>query len=131
MTPSPPPEVARAFDALPGEIRPMLARLRALIFTVAEAEDAGPVTETLRWGEPAYLAPRGATIRLGQAKTGEAALYVTCSTTLIDDFRPVAPHGIRFEGTRAALLDGPDFDETALSLLVGRALTYHRKEPAR
>lgn len=48
MTPSPPPEVKHAWDALPSEIRPTLDRLRALIFEVADARAAGPVKETLR-----------------------------------------------------------------------------------
>lgn len=134
MSPVPnlPPDVARAFDALPGEIRPTLDRLRALVFEVAAERRAVPVEETLRWGEPAYIAPKGATLRIGQAKTGEAALFVTCSSSLIDQFRAVAPEGTRFEGTRAVLFGaGAPLDEPALSLLVARALTYHRKEPAR
>ena len=126
MTPPPPPEVARAFDLLPVALRPPLDRLRALIFAVAETQAAGPITETLRWGEPAYIAPKGATLRLGQANTGEAALFVTCTTTLIDDFRPVAPAGMRFEGTRAVLFDpAAQVDEAALSVLIARALRYH------
>lgn len=126
--PPPHPEVARAYDALPDEIRPTLDRLRALVFEVAATEAAGPVEEVLRWGEPAYIAPRGATLRLGQARTGEAALFVTCTSSLIDDFRPVAPEGTRFDGTRAVLFEpGAEIDEPALALLLGRALTYHRK----
>lgn len=132
MTPPPPPEVARAFDALPGEIRPTLDRLRALIFAVAEAEGAGPVEEALRWGAPAYLAPKGSTLRLGRAKSGEAALFVNCRTTLIEEFRAFAPEGLSFEGTRALCFGqdkaiGGAIDEAAVSLLIARALTWHRK----
>ncbi len=128
MTPAMPAEVARAFAALPGEIRSALDRLRALIFAVAEAEGAGPVEEALRWGAPAYLAPKGSTIRLGQAGTGEAALFVNCRTSLIEDFRPLAPAGSRFEGTRAVLFGpGQDIDEAALAILIARALTWHRR----
>lgn len=127
MTP-PPTEVAGAFARYPAEIGPVLARLRALIFAVAEAEGVGPVEEALRWGEPAYLAPMGTTLRLGQAKTGEAALFVNCRTSLIEEFRPIAPPGSRFEGTRAVLF-GPDdpLDEAALAGLIGRALSWHRR----
>lgn len=129
LAPSMPSEVARAFDALPAALRPTLDRLRNLIFEVARAERAGPVEETLRWGQPAYVAPGGATLRLGRAKTGAPALFVTCSTTLIDDFRPVAPPGLRFDGTRAVLFEpGDGIDAAALSLFVARALTYHRRE---
>lgn len=124
-----PPEIAEVFDAWPGDVRAVLVRLRALIFTVAEETGALPVDEVLRWGQPAYIAPKGATLRLGQAKTGEAALFVTCSSTLIEEFCPVAPEGTRFEGTRAVLFPDATIDEAALSVLIARALTYHRKVP--
>jgi len=126
MTPSKPPNVAAAWEGMPDGIRPTLDRLRKLIFAVADAERAGPVEEALRWGQPAYLAPKGSTIRLGQAKTGEAALFVNCRTALIEGFRPVAPEGMRFEGTRAVLFDpGDEIDEAALAILIARALTWH------
>lgn len=129
MTPPPPPEVARAFDALPGEIRPALDRLRALIFVVAEAEGAGPLKEALRWGAPAYLAPKGSTLRLGRANSGEAALFVNCRTSLIDEFRAFAPEDTSFEGTRAACFGQDEtIDEAAVSLLIARALTWHRQD---
>ena len=128
MTPPAPPEVAAAIAALPGEVRSLLDRLRALIFRVAADEAAGPVAEGLSWGQPAYRAPRGATLRLGRARTGEAALFVTCTTDLIETFRPVAPAGTRFEGSRAVLFGpGDSIDEAALSLLIARALTYRRQ----
>ena len=122
-----PPDVARVFESLPADVRPKLDRLRALIFAVAKAEGAGPVEEALRWGQPAYLVPKGSTIRLGQAKTGDAALFVNCRTSLIEGFRPIAPPGTRFESTRAVLFGRTsDIDEAALAVLIARALTYHR-----
>ena len=128
VTPPMRPEIARAFEELPGDIRPALDRLRALIFATAEAEGAGPVEEALRWGQPAYIVPKGSTIRLGRAKSGDAALFVNCRTSLIEDFRTIAPAGSRFEGTRAMLFGpGADIDEAALAILVARALTWHVK----
>mgnify|MGYP000592624135 CR=1 FL=1 len=42
----------------------------------------------LRWGQPAYLAPKGSTLRVGIPKSGGAfALFAHCQTTLIADFR--------------------------------------------
>ncbi|HCQ66290.1 MAG TPA: hypothetical protein DIU07_14560 [Rhodobacteraceae bacterium] len=134
MTPPMPPEVARAFEELSGDVRPVLDTLRALIFATAEveAEGAGPVEEALRWGQPAYIAPKGSTIRLGQAKSGEAALFVNCRTSLIEDFRAIAPAGSRFEGTRAVLFGpGAEIEKAALAVLIARALTYHRRKTAK
>ncbi|HHC30025.1 MAG TPA: DUF1801 domain-containing protein [Rhodobacterales bacterium] len=129
MLPILPAPVAAAYAAFPDAAQVLLARLRALIFATADKIGAGPVEEALRWGEPAYLAPKGSTIRLGVARSGAAALFVNCRTTLIEDFKPVAPPGTRFEGTRAVLFAFDDpCDEAALALLIGRALTWHRKE---
>lgn len=123
---SPPPEVAAAYEALPGEVRAVLLRLRALVLCVAEETGAGPVTEALRWGQPSYLAPKGATLRLGQSKSGAPAVFVTCTTTLIEGFRPIAPRGVRCEGRRAVVIDDPArFDPAGLAPLIGQALNYH------
>ena len=51
-----PREVSRAFDALAAPIGRRLLQVRALIFATAAAhEQVGRLTETLKWGEPAYL----------------------------------------------------------------------------
>ncbi|MEM1315687.1 MAG: DUF1801 domain-containing protein, partial [Pseudomonadota bacterium] len=63
-----PAPVAAAFQAMPEALRPRLAELRALVLETAEAEGAGPLAETLKWGEPAYLTEAtksGGTLRLG------------------------------------------------------------------
>ncbi len=54
--PSMPAEVAAAFASYPLVVASTLADVRLLIFaTAAETESVGPLTETLKWGEPAYL----------------------------------------------------------------------------
>jgi hypothetical protein len=123
------PKVRAAFDAFPPDARAGLLQLRRLILTVAdETPGATPVEEATRWGEPAYLAPRGATIRLGTPKAGGFGLFVTCTTTLIDDFRTVAGDKFRFDGTRAVLFrDADDIDADALALLIRAALSYHQR----
>ncbi len=117
--------------------------VRALIFEVAERTDgAGPLEETLKWGEPAYLTTHsrsGSTIRLGwkkalpPAQAGACALYFNCNTHLVDTFRTLFPRGFRFEGNRAIVFaphEAPDSD--ALALCIRAALNYHRdKKPSR
>lgn len=124
--------VTAAFDAFPDAARSDLLRLRALIFsTAAEITDLGPLTETLKWGQPAYLPaiPRtGTTIRLGLPKTGSTAMFVHCQSSVISDFRQTFPDTLRFEGNRAivfALGEAPP--DAPLRLLIRGALTYHRK----
>ncbi len=122
-----PDAVARAFAALPAAARTRLEAVRALIFTLADETDTGPLTETLIWGEPAYLTETtkaGTTVRLGLVQ-GAPAVLVNCQTTLIESFRADFPDAFGYSGNRALLLP-EDPDETALSLCLTRALTYHR-----
>lgn len=106
---------------------------RALIFaTAARIEEVGPLTETLKWGEPAYLTEAtgaGTTIRLGRSRSGEreCAVLFNCRTTLVDDFRERFPGVFAYEKSRAILLDaGEALPWAPLSTCVGMALTYHR-----
>ncbi|UYV37038.1 DUF1801 domain-containing protein [Rhodobacteraceae bacterium D3-12] len=125
-----PADVEAAFDAMPEAARQGCLALRALVLGVArDTPEAGRVSEELRWGQPAYLTPEtksGTTIRLGAPKSGGFALFVHCQTSLIEDFRPIAPEGTRFDGKRAVLFDKPEeVQPDALGLLVRAALTYH------
>lgn len=120
-----PPEVAAVFASYPAGAVSVLRRLRELIFRIARDAEAGPVEETLRWGEPAYIAPKGSTVRLGVTKAGAPALFVICTTSLIEDFRIIVGDKFAFEGTRAVVFaPGAPVDEEALALLIRAALTY-------
>lgn len=50
------PAVAAVFAAYPAGMRKRLLALRALVLDVAaKTEGVGPLTETLKWGQPSYL----------------------------------------------------------------------------
>ena len=122
------PQVAAVFAGLP---KGCLA-LRKLIFEVAASvPEVGRISEELRWGQPAYLTPdtrAGSTIRVGEPKAGGYALFVHCQTTLLSDFRLVAPKGLRFDGNRAVLFRKDEPPEgKGLELLIQAALSYHLK----
>lgn len=130
-----PQDVQAAFDAFPPEVRHRLAEVRAMIFAVA-AEDSriGAITETLKWGEPAYLTEQtrsGSTIRLGwpRREPNRAAIYFICRTTLVDEFRERFGDAFHYEGMRAVLLpvDG-DIAPAALEMMLSRTLTYHLRQ---
>jgi Domain of unknown function (DU1801) len=127
-----PTDVAAAFREFPAPVRKRLERVRALILSVAgETEGVGPLVETLKWGEPAYLTEAtgsGSTIRLGwyKARPSHAAVYFNCKTTLVSTFRDLFPSVFEYSGDRAILLDvESSTDEKALSLCISAALTYH------
>ncbi len=127
MTPFDDPKVAAAFDALPEDTRAGALALRTLIFeTAASLSGAQPLQEALRWGQPAYLAPKGSTIRLGRHKSASFALFVHCQSRLMGDFTSAFPGEDRIDGNRAILFDDPDqIDPTRHGWLIARALTYH------
>ena len=127
-----PANVAAAFADFPPSVRETLLAARAIIFeTARETEGVGYLTETLKWGEPAYLTQTsgsGSTIRLGwpKARADQAAIYFNCRTTLVSTFREILPDTFSYQGNRSLLLplETPLPDE--LRLCVTMALTYHQ-----
>ncbi|MCC1491099.1 DUF1801 domain-containing protein [Cognatishimia sp. F0-27] len=132
--PSPPfsVPVQNAFDAFPAHSRAPLQALRAMIFeTAADMPEIGPVEETLKWGQPAYITPKtraATTLRLGVPKTADYALFVPCQSRVILDAQALFGDLFRYEGTRGILFDvGQDPDPNALRQVIRSALRYHLK----
>lgn len=126
-----PREVSHVFDSFPAPIGKRLLQVRDLIFATAAAHDnVGRLTETLKWGEPAYLTDEtgsGSTIRLGRLKDSDhAAILFNCKTTLVDTFRERFPDQFEYRQTRALLLPvAGKLPEQELSICLSLALTYH------
>lgn len=127
-----PQDVQAAFDAFPPEVRHRLAGIRAIILDIAAADTRiGAITETLKWGEPAYLTEAtgsGSTIRLGvpRGRPDRVAIYFICRTTLVDTFRERFGDDFDYEGTRAVLLPvAGDIARGPLEAMLAMALTYH------
>ncbi len=83
--------VAALFRSYPPAVRAKLLALRELVIDVAaRTPGVGPLTETLKWGQPSYLTEEtgaGTTVRLGRLKTSEGcALYFHCQSGLSGDF---------------------------------------------
>lgn len=133
-----PADVRAAYDRFAAPVRDRLLEIRRLIFrTAADTEGVGPLTETLKWGEPAYLTAEsgsGSTIRLGQPKAspGDCAVFFNCNTGLVDGFRAQFPDAFRYQKNRAIVLDasGP-LPEAALEICLAMALTYHSQRKRR
>lgn len=128
-----PSDVAAAYGAYAPVPRAHLLALRTQIYEVAAADPVvGPLTEALRWGEPAYLtkaSKSGTTLRLGVMRSAPdiAALFLNCRTTLIEELRAQFPDRDVFDGNRAILIrpDGEDVGDV-LAVAVPRALRYHK-----
>lgn len=119
-----PAATAACLAAAPAESREGLAALRGLVLAVA-GEAGIALREETRWGQPAFLASKGTTIRIGVPRGAAFALFVPCQTRLIEAFRAGPGAGMRFEGTRAVLFDRvDDIDKAALAILILGALRY-------
>lgn len=125
------PDVRAAFDAFPQVARAPLLIVRDLILQRAASTDGvGELTETLKWGEPAYLTSEtgaGTTIRLGWkcSRPDHYAIYLNCQTTLVDTCRTLFPE-LAYEGNRAIVLPVEDpVPEATLAQCIEMALTYH------
>jgi hypothetical protein len=126
------PNVRSVLDGVPRPVRNRLFELRDLILETAQATDGvGEITETLKWGEPAYLPakPRvGTTIRINALKgsASEYGLFVHCQTNLIDTYRSLFSNELRFSGDRAIIFDArDDLPAGPLRHCIALALTYH------
>jgi len=130
-----PPEVASAFERFPKPIRRRLLEVRRLILaTAAKTDGVGPLTETLKWGEPAYLTEAtgsGSTIRLGwpQSSDKNCAILFNCRTTLVETFRAHFPDTFAYDKNRAILLSSSGrLPQASLAICLAMALTYHRRQ---
>lgn len=126
-------KVAAVFDSYPQQHRKKMMALRKLIFEVAGSiEEVGTLTETLKWGEPAYLTSEsgtGTTIRIDWKvkRPDKYGVYFNCQTNLIKRFRTRYPSIFEFEGNRAILLDvNKPLPLQQLSKCLAEALVYHR-----
>ena len=132
-----PAEVAAVFAAFPPDVRRRLEHIRGLIFvTAAETPGVGPLTETLKWGEPVYLTQEsgsGTTIRLGWIPTEDrtCAILFNCRTTLVETFREQFSDVFGYQKNRAILLDpAVPLPVDELSACLAMALTYHQRRKA-
>lgn len=130
-----PATVAEALSRYPEQVRARLLEVREIVFAVAaETAGTGPLTETVRWGEPAYLteaSKSGTTIRLATTKSAPEACAVlfNCKTTLVETFRTHFPDDFAIEGNRALLMPiARTLPHEPLKLCLRAALTYHRRK---
>jgi hypothetical protein len=129
-------DVEAVIASYPKKVQPRVRRLRKLILnTAASIPEVGPITETLKWGEPAYLTEKsksGSTIRMAwkPAKPGQYALYLNCQTTLVDTYRTLFPE-LQYEGNRAVVFDVDEkLPEESVRRCIELALTYHLAKKA-
>jgi len=123
------PEVTKKFDKYSEPIKSKLLYLRELILATAkQTQGLTELEETLKWGEPSYLAKKGSTIRINKKKdSNKFAMYFSCSTSLIATFRIVFKNTFTFEDNRAIVFElNEDIPEEELKCCIAAALKYHK-----
>ena len=131
MTPRLPRDVQAALDSYPATARDRLMVIRSLILDVAGAIDGvGPLEETLKWGEPAYLTPKsrsGSTLRMAwkDQHPEHVSLFVNCQTSLIDTYRSLFPE-LECHGNREVRLPLKEATPACLRECIAMALTYKK-----
>ena len=128
-----PTEVADVYASFDHDVRQDLLALRRLILdTAAETDGVGAITETLKWGQPAFVTDEtrsGSTIRLAPTRPGSShdyGVYFICHTNLVDRFRSQFGDLFSYDGHRALLFTtGEAHPVNELRECFRAALTYH------
>lgn len=122
------PACELALASYPDPVLPRVEALRQLIIDTAADAGVERLTETLKWGEPSYVAPRGSTLRFDwKARAPERiSLFFTCTSSLVPTFRILFGDLLDLEGDRALhlALDRP-LPRDAVSACIRMALCYH------
>ena len=120
--------VTLKFKSYPKDVAPKLNDLRKLILETAEESGLTELEETLKWGEPSYVAKKGSTLRIDwKAKTpNQYAMYFKCTSKLVVTFKEVYGPLFNYEKNRAILFNLEDeVPKKALKACIQAALTYH------
>jgi len=123
------PEVESVFLKYPDSVRDKMLNLRRLVLESAEELGLTSLEETLKWGEPSFLAKKGSTIRMDwKAKSPEQyAMYFKCTSKLVPSFRLAYDEIFAYEGSRALVFKLDEkVPESELKKCIKAALTYHQ-----
>ncbi len=124
------PRVKVKFAAYPEEIREKMEVLRSLILETAEELDSvTELEETLKWGEPSYLTPKGSTLRIDWKPKNPTvySLYFKCTSKLVETFRELYADDLQFEKNRAIVIEiHQELNRPILKKCITAALEYHR-----
>lgn len=123
------PAVADVFEQYPPDMRKKLLFLRKLILQAAAELSVGELEETLKWGEPSYIATQGSAIRMDwKARDPEHyALYFNCKTTLVETFEALYGNLFCYERNRAIIFTRLELVPLKqLKHCIALSLQYHR-----
>lgn len=122
-------DVLSVFSSYPPLPKERLTQLRKLILETADEIGLKDWEETLKWGEPSYLAKHGSTIRIDwkEKKPDKYAMYFKCTSKLVPTFQLAFGDLFNYETTRAIVFKLDDeVPEKELKECIKAALRYHK-----
>lgn len=124
------PNVTSVYHNYPDSVRDKIVSLRNLIIeTAKELEEITILEETLKWGEPSFIAKKGSTFRIDwkKGKPDQYAMYFQCTSKLVPTFRVLYKDTFQFEGNRAIIFPMSfNIPKQELKDCITSALTYHK-----
>lgn len=123
------PQVKEVFANYPEGVREKMQYLRALVIETAREEGIDGLEETLKWGEPSFVARKGSTLRMDwkERSPDQYAMYFQCTTWLVSTFRAVFDRTFQYEGNRAIIFRLDERIPTQeLKKCIKACLTYHQ-----
>jgi len=127
-----PDDIEQKLNDYPDNARRVLLRIREIILKTAANNPAiGPLSETLKWGEPSFLTTKsksGSTIRMAwkPAMADHVGLYFNCQTTLVETMRDIYPDSFLYQKNRAALVNiSAPLPTDPIAHICEMAMTYH------
>lgn len=125
-------DVQSVIKGYPRDAISKMLSLRQLVLEAAtELNLAETLVETLKWGEPSYIAPQGSTLRIAWKKSipDQIGIYFNCKTNLIETIKEIYPSQFNCQGKRAILINLDENLQTKqLKCCIGLALTYHLRK---
>ncbi|WP_185232758.1 DUF1801 domain-containing protein [Teredinibacter franksiae] len=121
-------DVKEKFDSYPADARKLLLEIRSAIITTAAQEGVGNLIETLKWGEPSYIAKKGSTVRIDwkPKNPDKVSIFFSCKTNLIETFREIYGDRIKTVGNREIEIPISAFPPMPeLRACLSMALRYH------
>ncbi|MBL4762138.1 MAG: DUF1801 domain-containing protein [Gammaproteobacteria bacterium] len=123
------PAVEKKFESFPKNARLRLYEIRELIFDVANSDNVGTLTETLKWGEPSYLSTNGSTVRINWSSKNPkvVSIYFNCKTVLVETFRELFQGTFQYIGNREITLPlSKCIPVLELKACISMTLRYHK-----
>lgn len=114
----------------PANAKKVFMQVRKIILAAAK-NTAGleNTAETLKWGEPSYLAKGGSTVRMkwSDKSPDNFYLYFNCQSVLVETFKELYADEFTFDGNRAMSFPlNKKIPKDALLHCVSMAMEYHK-----